>query len=142
MEAKDLYCDDEKVEGLVAEETELKIVPDTGEGRNNATIFPMGGSIPICEYEIYNEEHQIWKGKLVIPPSASGASDVVFFSRFYQPEINDLDKLFVEIEMEATDLIGIPFILVPKEKLMFGYFAGSSTIVIPKKKIIKHPRMQ
>lgn len=140
MEGK--FCDDANCEGKTTEESKLKIVPDDSSGRNNATIFPMGGSIPICEYELYNEEHQIWKGKLVIPPGKAGAPDVVFFSRKYQPEINDLDKLFVEMEMENTDLLGIPFILVPKEKLLFGYYGGSGTVILPPPARITRPHMQ
>lgn len=140
------FCDDKKLEGIIAEESKLKLTKNTGEGRNNATIFPMGGCIPICETELYLEDLDrsicIWKGKLVIPPGKSGAPDVVFFSRLYQPEINELDKLFVEIEIKTTDLIGIPFILVPKEKMMFGYFAGSDTILIPQKKIVQRPHLQ
>ena len=109
--------------------------------RNNAQLVPMGGVVPITDYKVYNEELQIWKGKLVIQPG-SGAPEVIYFSRKYQPEINELDQIFVEIEILDTELLGVPFILVPKEKFLFGYFKGSDTIVIPNKKIKLSPHMQ
>jgi hypothetical protein len=110
--------------------------------RNNAQIVPMGSNIPIIEYEVYNSELQIWKGKLAIPPG-SGAPDIIYFSRKYQPDINELDQIFVEIEIEDTDLLGVPFILVPKEKFLFGYFrAAGEGIIIPNKKIKLSPHMQ
>ena len=109
--------------------------------RNNATLVPMGGLVPIESYEVWNEELQIWKGKLVIPPG-SGAPDIVYFSRKYQPEINELDQIFVEIEILSTELIGVPFIMVPKEKFMFGYFKGSDKLILPKKNIKLPPHRQ
>ena len=118
-------------------QTASEVVAEQVLERNNATIFPMGGCIPICEYEVYlkTEDMNIWKGKLVISPKSKGAPDTVFFSRKYQPEINELDQIFVEMEIETTDLIGIPFILVPKEKMLFGYYGGSSILALPKKNI-------
>jgi len=102
--------------------------------RNNATLVPMGGLVPIERYEVYDKERKIWKGHLVIP-ATSGAPDIIYFSRNYQPEINELDQIFVEIEFTDTEILGVPFLMVPKEKFLFGYFKGSDTIVIPKIKI-------
>jgi hypothetical protein len=128
------------MKGKLMEEEKDKVVEEliTAEPvleRNNATIFPMGGCIPICEYEIYHEKLEIWKGKLVIPPKAKGAPDIVFFSRKYQPDINELDQIFVEMEIETSDLIGIPFILVPKEKMLFSYYGGSGILALPTKNL-------
>ena len=110
--------------------------------RNAAQIVPMGGLVPIMDYELYNEELQIWKGKLCIPPG-SGAPETIYFSRKYQPEINELDQIFVEIEIEDTDILGVPFIMVPKEKFLFGYFrAPGEGIIIPNKPTLSRPHMQ
>ena len=111
--------------------------------RNQAQIVPMGsGGAPIYDYEVYNEELQIWKGKLVIPPG-SGAPEVIYFSRKYQPDINELDAIFVEIEITDTELLGVPFIMVPKEKMLFGYFRSPGEgIVIPAKPRISRPHRQ
>ena len=110
--------------------------------RNQAQIVPMGSNVPIIEYELYNKELQIWKGKLAIPPG-SGAPDIIYFSRKYQPDINELDQIFVEIEIEDTELLGVPFILVPKEKFLFGYFnAPGEGIIIPTKPVLSRPHRQ
>lgn len=103
---------------------------ETKPTRNNATIIPMGGTLPICDYTCFNKEHNIWRGTLVVPQK--NANPNVFFSRKYQPEINDLDKIFVEIEITELEILGVPFLLVPKEKLMFGYEKGSDILAIPR----------
>jgi len=122
------FCDDVSVAGKITKEN-LTIKPE----RTNATIIPMGGLVPIHDYEEYlkTDTVNIWKGRVVIPP-VQGAPDVVYFSRKYQPEVNELDQIFVEIEIEDTELIGVPFLLVPKEKMIFAY-SPSTFLHLPKK---------
>jgi hypothetical protein len=128
MEEQDLYEDTDK-------QLEEVLV------RNNATIIPMGGSLPIMDYTLYNEEHKIWRGTLVVPQK--NAAPIIYFSRKYQPEVNELDQIFVEIEITDPELLGVPFILVPKEKLMFGYDKGSSILTLnPNGPRISKPHMQ
>jgi hypothetical protein len=136
----EMYCDDPSLKGKTAEET-TKTVSEPKLKRNNAQIIPMGGSLPVSDYECYNEELKIWRGNLIIP--GADGNKVIFFSRKYQPEINDLDKIFVEIEITDPELLGVPFILVPKEKLMFGYErATTAGIIRPKLVTPARPRMQ
>jgi hypothetical protein len=139
------FCDDPSLKGKTAEEN--KVTQDKGVTsepkleRNNAQIIPMGGSLPVSDYECYNEELKIWRGNLIIP--GTDGNKVIFFSRKYQPEINDLDQIFVEIEITDPELLGVPFILVPKEKLMFGYErATTAGIIRPKLVTPARPRMQ
>ena len=140
MEEKDLYVDDVLDATTDQEIEEILKTPV----RNNAMLVPMGGLVPIEDYELYKKDDnvEIWKGKLVIP-GKSDTPDIIYFSRFYQPDINDLDKIFVEIEITDLNILGVPFILVPKEKFLFGYFKGSDTIVIPKINLAgSRPHMQ
>ena len=132
----DGYCDDPKLSGKKPDK--LEKVPE----RNAAQIVPMGGLVPLMDYELYNEELQIWKGKLCIPPG-SGAPETIYFSRKYQPDINELDQIFVEIEILDLEILGVPFIMVPKEKFLFGYFrAPGEGIIIPTKPQLSRPHRQ
>jgi len=117
---------------------------DIQKGRNNSQIFPLGGKVPICNYELIDEAQQIWKGELVLNASSrADEAKTIYFSRFYQPEVNDLDKIFTEVIFDDAELLGVPFILVPKEKFLFGFEKGSASIIIPRKPILsKHPHMQ
>jgi len=126
------HCDEQQ-------EEESQVKPE----RNQAQIVPMGsGLAPIYDYELYNEELQIWKGKLVIP-SGTNAPEVIYFSRKYQPEVNEFDRVFTEIEILDLEILGVPFVLVPKEKFLFGYFrAPGEGIIIPSKPKLSRPRMQ
>jgi hypothetical protein len=138
------------MKGLKMEKNTVEEVNETSEEeqietntfvRNNAQIIPMGGSLPVSDYECFDEDLQIWKGNLIVP--GTNGNKVIFFSRKYQPEINDLDKLFVEIEITDPELLGVPFILVPKEKLMFGYERATTDGII-RPQLIKpaRPHMQ
>ena len=91
---------------------------------SQAIIFPLGGYVPIKEIEVVDEGQKIYKGKIVDHPNQQLQTKDVFFSRDYKPEVNELDQIFVEKHFDSS-LIGVPFTLVPKEKLLFGFFPKS-----------------
>ncbi len=106
---------------------------------SNARLQTFGGYIPIYDYVCYNAELKIWRGKpLPQPGQREEQMPTLFFSRKYQPDINDMDVVFCEYEFKDKSLVGERFLLVPKEKLLFGY-TDSSTIVLPPPRLSKRP---
>ena len=101
------------------------------EVRNNAQLKTYGGYFPVSHVEVVDEQQHIYKGKKVAIKGDDKVfeRDYVFFSRNYQPDINDLDKIYPELSF-SNELLGVSFILVPKEKLLFEY-SPSSSIAIP-----------
>ncbi len=92
---------------------------------NNAVIAPFGAYLPVYNIEAVDAKKGIWKG-LIVPHAARGmaAKDedkIVFFTRNYLPEVNDMDLVYPEIEFKSKDIMGVKFWLIPKEKLLFGY---------------------
>lgn len=89
---------------------------------NNARLKTFGAYIVVHSIGVVNEELQIWKGvQLVEPEQRDKLSPEIFFSRKYDMETNDLDKIFPEIVWDDCELIGVPCLFVQKEKLLFGY---------------------
>jgi hypothetical protein len=88
---------------------------------NNARIACFGGYVPVYDLECVDTKQEIYKGKQITQPEQrKESSPFLFFSRSYKPDINELDQIFKEISFDDK-LLGVPFILVPKEKLLFGY---------------------
>lgn len=81
---------------------------------------------PVCM------EQQIFRGKL-IPTSRTGQwaqitdRDWIYFSRRYDAEHNDLDKVFIE-EHYGDELTGYEFTLIPGNKIRMFYVPESSII--------------
>lgn len=109
--------------------------------QNNARMRCIGGYLPVKDIEIVDAEQKIWKG---VPMMQYGMRDepapFVFFSREYLPEVNELDKVFKEIEIKSEAIMGCKFWLIPKEKLLFAYEPGSAIIQIAKPTIKLHPK--
>ena len=88
--------------------------------------------MPLFNIEAYDAEQEIYKGQL-IPTSRVGQwgnitdRDWIYFSRRYDPENNDLDKVFIEEEYDDT-LTGFAFTLVPGNKIRMFYVPESSII--------------
>jgi len=107
---------------------------------NNACIFTLGTYKAVYAIECVDKEQKIWKGKplpLPIkrgkgPPSLVSASDNswLFFSRMYH-KTNDWDMYYPEIEIGDEEIAGVPFLLVRKEKKLFGY-EPATTIALPR----------
>lgn len=94
--------------------------------RNNSQLKLFAGFFPVVDWEVYDVDKEIWKAKpLPGTEQDTALGDVeIYFSRLYQPDINDADKLFVEVEL-PEGLFGLPALLVPIGKLLFGRTADS-----------------
>lgn len=105
---------------------------------NNARLNMTGTYQAVHSAECVNEESKIWKGKPIldhaarkIPGAVKGAlAGWVFFSRNYHEE-NDWDRYYPEIVFDDESILGVPFILVPKEKMLFGYDPPTDGIFLP-----------
>ncbi len=117
--------------------TEEKVIDEVTQEPNNAQILMLSIYRPIYDIEVVDEKQNIWKGVPVSFQGMKTKNAFVFFSRLYQPEINDYDRIYPEIEMTDLDIIGIPFFLIPNEKLLFGYEPKTDSIVLPEPQIIK-----
>jgi hypothetical protein len=88
--------------------------------------------MPLYNIEVYSEEQQINRGQL-IPTSRTGQfagisdRDWVYFSDKYDPENNDLDKVFIKEEYDDS-LTGTAFTLIPGNKIRMFYIPESSII--------------
>lgn len=111
---------------------------------NNARLQTFGGYVCIHSFVPVDPAKGIWKGiQLVQPDQRSEIFPYVYFSRNYMPETNDLDKVFPEVEWTDPELIGVPFLLVQKEKLLFGLVPSPKHgIVLPAPQSIRRPRPQ
>jgi len=109
---------------------------------NNARLKSFGSYIVVYNYEVVNEEMNIWKGiQYQEPEQRNELLPYVYFSRNYYPDTTDFDKLWPEIVWDDESLIGVPCLLVQKEKLLFGYLpAPEGGIILPKPKTIKFPQ--
>lgn len=102
--------------------------------KTNFLLIVFGGYTPITDVEVYDEKQKIYKGTIVENPSQENKMPfkTIYFSRSYLPDYNELDKVYTEIHITNTELIGKEFFLVPKEKLLFGYETWDKNIIIPK----------
>ncbi len=112
---------------------------------NNACVFVTGKYRAIYAIKCVDEKRKIWKGKplpLPIkqkkgPPSLVHAPEHAwtFFSRLYHAE-NDWDQYYPEFEIVDEEIAGIPFLLIPIEKILFGYEPPTDTILFPGQEVI------
>jgi len=109
------------------------------EPDEDARIMCLGHYRAIYDWKWVDTEQKIAQGRPVIQPGMQEADvqRLIFFSRAYHPESSDLDKIFPEIEIKRKDIIGVPFLLVSKEKLLFGWEPASATIARPPIKLAR-----
>lgn len=104
---------------------------------NNAVLQTFATYRAVYDVSCVDEKQKIWKGRPVVGASMSvmpGGGDAVehgwiYFSRIYS-DTNDWDKVYPEFEFNG-DLIGSPFLLIPKEKILFGYNPPTEGILLP-----------
>lgn len=105
---------------------------------NDARYTSLGSYRALYDIRAVDEEKKIWKGRPIIDfsmqkmPGVQKASETawVFFSREYDDR-NDWDRLYHEIEIDDEEILGQPFILVPKEKILFAYDPPPVGIILP-----------
>lgn len=94
---------------------------DNQEKRNNARMIIQNRHIPVTNIEVYDLKKEIYTGDVVKQTMEyeQMGFHIVFFSRHYDPE-NEYDKILKEYDFEADDtLLGIPFTLIPQQKILF-----------------------
>ena len=112
---------------------------------NNAFIKSTGSYFILYDIQEIDYDRKVYKGRPV-PLMAGGGNpgplpdnavevEWIFFSREYDDR-NDWDRLYHEIIFEDEELIGAPFSVVPKEKILFKY-NSPTTIILPKAQVGK-----
>lgn len=94
----------------------------------------------LYDIEPYDVEQNIYKGRLLEQCRVGPFKDVddkveFFFSRDYDPENNDMDKIWRELNF-GDELVGTKFTLVPGNKIRLFYYP-ETLIKLAKGKIIK-----
>lgn len=98
------------------------------EANNNSRIKCFGSYVPVTNITCIDEKQNIWKGDRVIEVATSPeAMLVIFFTR----EPSEIDNLIKEKTIYDDSVLGFPFTLIPKEKILFGY-DPPSMIIKPK----------
>lgn len=99
-------------------------------GLNNADVRFIGG-LGLMECEEVDADKHIWRGK-IIHEEEKGSFMWTYFSRLYSPD-NDLDKMLHEYVIEDESILGVKFMIVPREKIMFRYTPPTTIIRVPHK---------
>lgn len=108
---------------------------------NNARVMLLGGYAILRDLEVVDKDKKVWKGKTLppnnmVPPKGIPLSTdtemnvTMFFSRDYQPDLNDIDKICPEITITNLEVLGIEFTMVPKHKLLFSYQPSSIIAIV------------
>ena len=98
---------------------------------NNARLKCFGSYVPLTNVVCVDTEQNIWKGERVVELGTSpDAMTTLYFSRDYNPEENEFDRMISEKIFPDASIIGFDFVLVPKDKMLFGY-DPPSTIIKP-----------
>lgn len=95
---------------------------------NNATLQSFGSYVAVYDIQTVDEKQKLFKGRPVpfrstsSPlPSQNNIAEWFFFTGEYDDR-NDWDRLYHEYSFDES-LIGQPFKMIPKEKLLFKYDA-------------------
>lgn len=98
------------------------------EPTNNARINCQNYYAAIYDYFVSDKKQGIWRGKRVIEPG----TPIDSFKEIYFVRANDPLKPdeMPEYEFKSKDLIGFPFLLIPKGNMLFGY-DGPGVIIKP-----------
>jgi hypothetical protein len=100
--------------------------------RNKAMFGPANNLWPIVEFECFDEEQKIWKGRILKGcPIKDIAEKWIFFSRHYDPN-NDVDRMLREYKI-PKEIFGQEILLVHHEKFLFFYGDPSVIIQLPRK---------
>ncbi len=113
------------------------------ETKNNARIGCMG-KFAIQDIEPVDTQAKkaweirktdgIWRGLIVFDTNTPTnlLSDTIFFSRHYDRENSDMDRMLEEYAIDDESIIGVKFLLVPREKMLFFYSpTPEGGIVVP-----------
>ncbi len=73
------------------------------------------------DIKVVDEEEGIWKGIPILPVAKDDEHGLGFFSRRYNREDSDIDRMIEEYYIRDKSILGVEFLLVPREKLLFAY---------------------
>ena len=91
---------------------------------NNARIKCISVYFAVHDYALIDKGQGIWRGNRVIEVGTpADAFTSIYFTRESRP-----DDVLQEYEFESTKLIGFPFLLVPKDRMLFGYDEPSNIL--------------
>ncbi len=96
--------------------------------KNKSLLIPLSGWVPVRDLEVVDEEQLIWRGTIVDHPHQEMDGRLVYFSREYLPEVNELDQIYKEKFFSDESIRGFPFWMIPKEKLFFTQMPASSIV--------------
>jgi hypothetical protein len=103
---------------------------------NDARIKCFGSGVPVFDVECVDAVQSIWRGTRILEPGTpQDAYLTVYFSRAYNYDKSDLDRMLYEYHFDDPSLLGVPFLVVPKEKVIFGFDPPSETILKPPVKL-------
>jgi len=136
-----MYRDNERIKKMDESKKEL----------SQARFSSLGSYKALYDYERVDAVYEgapmeVWRGRVMIEPQMDNVPGMkkkvdtgwIFFTREYDDR-NDWDRLYHEIEFNE-ELFGIPFILVPKEKLLFAYDPPPKEGIILPSPSIQFPR--
>ena len=110
---------------------------------NESRLTTFGSYKAFYDIECVDEKQKLWRGKPFIEDGlkrpgmpAAPIAVWIYFSRDYdtRENKNDWDLLYHEYRVDDIELFGVALLIVPKEKLLFGYE--------PESKIIARPRIK
>lgn len=95
---------------------------------DNAVLKCLSQYVPVVEPELVDAKQKIWKATRVLEPGTpDNAADTVYFTRRTVPQ-SDFDMMWPEVEIKDDRIIGVKFLLVPKDKMLFTYDPPSRII--------------
>ncbi len=71
------------------------------------------------------ETESIWRGDVILEKDHRNENNTVYFSMVQQPDKNEYDLIFPILHFKDKDILGEPFYLIPKDKLLFAYEKSS-----------------
>ena len=110
---------------------------------NNARFKSYGAYIAVYDFELKDKEQEIWVGTpvLEVEQRKDNLAQVVF-TRRTNKEINDMDIVYPEVLLDSS-WMGVPILLVPKEKLLFQYMSSPKHgIMLPRIRLGEQRRPQ
>lgn len=108
----------------------------------NARIIPLGGYIPMANVKWFDESQKVAVGTVLEHPDPNINGRPMYFSRDYKPDINELDQIYYEYHFPAGLLDCGEFWLIPKEKVLFGYWPPSAIVLPNFQPGMRRPRVQ
>ena len=105
---------------------------------NAGQVIMLGHYKAVYDIECVDKKQGIWKGIPVKDiKDRKEREPYVFFSRKYDTVNNDMDKILPELTFvgaKTKDILGVDFLLIPNDKILFGYEPPpKGNIVLPPK---------